>query len=233
MGETNILVCDDDKQIVDAIEIFLKQEGYIVHKAYNGSEMLTIVRSTSIQLVLLDIMMPELDGLSAIRILREEQNIPVIIISAKSENTDKIIGLNFGADDYLTKPFNSLELMARVRSQVRRYTQLGSLVKEDHILRVGGLELDKHMKEITLDGEMLTLTPKEFGILELFMKHPGRVYSIDTIYEHVWGEMPIYADNTVSVHIRHIREKVEINPKEPKYVKVVWGIGYKIEKHNV
>lgn len=226
-----ILVCDDDKAIVDAIEIFLIQEGYHVIKAYTGKEMLEIVRKQEVHLILLDIMMPELDGLNAIRILREENNIPVIFVSAKSEDTDKIIGLNFGADDYLTKPFNSLELMARVRAQLRRYTQLGSQVKKDHVLCVGGLELDNESKEVRVDGNLINLTPKEYGILELLMKYPGKVFSIDEIYEYVWEDIPMYADNTVSVHIRHIREKIEINPKDPKYIKVVWGIGYKIEKN--
>lgn len=230
MEVMTVLVCDDDKAIVNAIEIFLIQEGYKVYKAYNGREMLEIVEQETIHLILLDIMMPELDGLTAIRILRQDKNIPIILISAKSEDTDKIIGLNFGADDYITKPFNPLELVARVKSQLRRYVNLGSLKVEKHILSVGGLELDKQLKQVQVDGEPVAVTPKELGILELLMGHPGRVYSIDEIYEHVWCDVAYMADNTVSVHVRHIREKIEINPKDPKYLKVVWGIGYKIEK---
>lgn len=233
MEQLKVLVCDDDTAIVDAIEVFLKQEGYEVFKAYNGIEMLEAARKEQVHLVVLDIMMPKMDGLKATRLLRDEMNIPIILVSAKSEDTDKIIGLNFGADDYITKPFNPLELVARVKSQLRRYTSLGSLEKDDDLLRVGGLELDCHTKIITVDGKEVAFTPKEFGILELLMKQPGRVFSIDQIYEQVWNDVPYMADNTVSVHIRHIREKIEINPKEPKYLKVVWGIGYKIEKLDV
>lgn len=230
MENLTVLVCDDDKAIVEAIEIFLTQEGYRVLKAYDGIEMLAVVEKCEVHLVVLDIMMPKMDGLRAIRQLREKHNIPVIMVSAKSEKTDKITGLNFGADDYVTKPFEPLELVARVKSQLRRYTSLGSMVKEDHLLQSGGLVLNTVTKEVTVDDEIISLTPKEFGIIELLLKHPGRVYSIDEIYEYVWADVPYYADNTVSVHIRHIREKIEINPKEPKYVKVVWGVGYKIEK---
>lgn len=230
MEQLTVLVCDDDAAIVDAIEVFLKQEGYNVLKAYNGLEMLQLVEDNTVHLVVLDIMMPKMDGLKATMTLRQERNIPIILVSAKSEDTDKIIGLNFGADDYLTKPFNPLELVARVKSQLRRYTALGSMEKNDHILTVGGLELDRHLKTVSVEGKEVTFTPKEFGILELLMSHPGRVYAIDQIYEHVWNDVAYMADNTVSVHIRHIREKIEINPKEPKYLKVVWGVGYKIEK---
>ncbi len=230
METLNILVCDDDTAIVDAIEVFLLQEGYKVIKAYNGIEMLERLKENTIHLIVLDIMMPKLDGLKATRAVREDNNIPIILVSAKSEDTDKIIGLNFGADDYITKPFNPLELVARVKSQLRRYTKLGSLQTDEDVLRVGGLELDRELKLVRVDGEEITVTPKEYGILELLMKYPGRVYSIDEIYEYVWEDVPYMADNTVSVHIRHIREKIEINPKEPKYLKVVWGIGYKIEK---
>ncbi len=233
MTQMNVLVCDDDEAIVDAVEVFLQQEGYNVYKAYNGEEMLAVTDNEEIHLVILDIMMPKLNGLQAIRRLRESKNIPVILVSAKSEDTDKIIGLNFGADDYLTKPYNPLELMARVKSQLRRYTMLGSMVLEDHVLRVGGLELNRQTKEVTVEGENVMVTPKEYGILEMLMGHPGHVYSIDQIYEYVWEEVPYQADNTVSVHIRHIREKIEMNTKEPKYLKVVWGIGYKIEKLSV
>jgi len=231
MDILNILVCDDDKAIVDAIEIFLRNEGYQVLKAYDGQEMFDVVEKNDIHLVLLDVMMPRLNGLKATQLLREGNNIPVIIISAKSENTDKVIGLNFGADDYITKPFDPLELIARVKSQLRRYTKLGSRIKDESVLQVGGLELNRTSKEVFLEDEQISCTPKEFGIIELLMSHPGRVFSIDEIYEKVWGEIPFLADNTVSVHIRHIREKLEINPKDPKYVKVVWGVGYKIEKN--
>lgn len=230
MEQLTVMVCDDDIAIVDAIEVFLMQEGYGVIKAYNGEELLRKIDLQPVHLVLLDIMMPKLDGLQTTRRIREEKNIPIILVSAKSEDTDKIIGLNFGADDYITKPFNPLELVARVRSQLRRYTSLGSMAKEDHVLGVGGLLLNRQTKEVSVDGEAVTVTPKEYGILEMLMTHPGHVYSIDQIYEHVWNDIPYQADNTVSVHIRHIREKIEINPKEPKYLKVVWGIGYKIEK---
>lgn len=233
MEPFKVLVCDDDVAIVDAIEVFLTQEGYQVVKAYNGMEMLSLAKKEQPHLIVLDIMMPKMDGLKATRLLRDEMNIPIIMVSAKSEDTDKIIGLNFGADDYLTKPFNPLELVARVKSQLRRYTSLGSLEKEDWVLKVGGIVLDQKQKIFSVDGVSVTLTPKEFGILELLMKQPGRVYSIDQIYEHVWQDVPYMADNTVSVHIRHIREKIEINPKDPKYLKVVWGIGYKIEKCDV
>ncbi len=233
MTQMNVLVCDDDEAIVDAVEVFLQQEGYNVYKAYNGEEMLAVTDNEEIHLVILDIMMPKLNGLQAIRRLRESKNIPVILVSAKSEDTDKIIGLNFGADDYLTKPYNPLELMARVKSQLRRYTMLGSMLLEDHVLRVGGLELNRQTKEVTVEGENVMVTPKEYGILEMLMGHPGHVYSIDQIYEYVWEEVPYQADNTVSVHIRHIREKIEMNTKEPKYLKVVWGIGYKIEKLSI
>ena len=230
MEKLTVLVCDDDKAIVEAIEIFLSQEGYRVLKAYDGAQMLDVVAKNEIHLVVLDIMMPKLDGLRAITRLRESHNIPVIMVSAKSEKTDKITGLNFGADDYVTKPFEPLELVARVKSQLRRYTSLGSMVREDHLLENGGLVLNTITKEVSVDGVGISFTPKEFGILELLLRYPGRVYSIDEIYEHVWHDIPYYADNTVSVHIRHLREKIEINPKEPKYVKVVWGVGYKIEK---
>lgn len=225
-----VLVCDDDKAIVAAIEVFLTQEGYDVLKAYDGVAMLEILKTQEVHLVLLDIMMPKLDGLNATRKIRATMNIPVILVSAKSEDTDKIIGLNFGADDYITKPFNPLELVARVKSQLRRYTSLGGIKKEDHTLMTGGLCLNRQAKKVTVDGQEVPMTPKEFGILEMLMTHPGHVYAIDQIYEHVWNDVAYEADNTVSVHIRHIREKIEINPKEPKYLKVVWGIGYKIEK---
>ena len=231
MEKLNVLVCDDDKDIVDALEIFLKQEGYGVVKAYNGKEALNSLKENEIHLVLLDIMMPEMDGLSATLKIRQELNIPIIIISAKSEDTDKITGLNFGADDYVTKPFNSLELMARVKSQMRRYTSLGSMERENNVLKTGGLELHKDTKEILVDGKSVKLTATEYGIMLFLMSNMGSVFSSDQIYEHVWNDLACSVDNTVSVHIRRIREKIEINTKEPKYLKVVWGIGYKIEKY--
>lgn len=231
MEQLNVLVCDDDKAIVDALEIYLKQEGYGVIKAYNGRQALQAVMEGPIHLILLDIMMPELDGLSATIKIREEKNIPIIMISAKSEDTDKITGLNFGADDYVTKPFNPLELMARVKSQMRRYMTLGAMVQKSHVLRTGGLELDLNAKELQLDGVPVKLTATEYGILEFLMGNMGHVFSIEQIYEQVWKEPSYSVENTVAVHIRRIREKIEINPKDPKYLKVVWGIGYKIEKY--
>jgi len=227
----NVLVCDDDKAIADALEIYLKQENYGVVKAYSGVQALKALEEQKIHLILMDVMMPELDGLSAIIKIREEKNIPIIILSAKSEDTDKIVGLNFGADDYVTKPFNPLELMARVKSQIRRYTSLGSIAEKSSVIRTGGLELDMDAKEVRVDGEPVKLTATEYGILLFLMKNMGRVFSINQIYENVWNEPSFSAENTVSVHIRRIREKIEINPKEPKYLKVVWGIGYKIEKY--
>jgi len=231
MDKLNVLVCDDDKSIVDALEIYLKQENYGVVKAYNGIQALEALTEHKIHLMLLDVMMPELDGLSATIKIREEQNIPIIILSAKSEDTDKIAGLNFGADDYVTKPFNPLELMARVKSQMRRYTALGSMISGSNVLKTGSLELDEEAKELRVDGEVIRLTATEYGIMLFLMKNMGHVFSIDQIYEKVWNEPSYSAENTVAVHIRRIREKIELNPKEPKYLKVVWGIGYKIEKY--
>ncbi len=230
MEKFNILVCDDEKAIVDAIEIYLKQEGYNIIKAYNGLEALKAIEENEIHLILLDIMMPKMDGLNATIKIREKLNIPIIILSAKSEDTDKILGLNFGADDYITKPFNPLELVARVKSQMRRYTSLGSIAEKTSTIKIGGLELDKEAKEVRVEGEPVKLTATEYGILELLMENAGKVFSIDQIYEKVWNELSFAPENTVSVHIRRIREKIEINPKEPRYLKVVWGIGYKIEK---
>ena len=231
MEKFNILVCDDEKSIVDAIEIYLKQENYNIIKAYNGEEALQALEENEVHLILLDIMMPKLDGLNATIKIRERLNIPIIILSAKSEDTDKILGLNFGADDYITKPFNPLELLARVKSQMRRYTTLGSVAEKSNIIKIGGLELDKDAKEVRVEGEKVKLTATEYGILQLLMENAGKVFSIDQIYENVWKELSFAPENTVSVHIRRIREKIEINPKEPRYLKVVWGIGYKIEKN--
>ncbi|MGC4018738.1 MAG: response regulator transcription factor [Muricomes sp.] len=228
----NILVCDDDKEIVEAIEIYLTQEGYHVLKAYDGGEALKVLETEEVHLLVLDVMMPQLDGIRATLKIRETNSIPIIILSAKSEDADKILGLNVGADDYITKPFNPLELVARVKSQLRRYTQLGGNVNEksDRVYEVGGLTINDDLKEVTVDGEVVKLTPLEYNILLLLVKNQGRVFSINQIYESIWNEDAIGADNTVAVHIRHIREKIEINPKEPRYLKVVWGVGYKIEK---
>ena len=227
----NILVCDDDKEIVNAIEIYLKNEGYTVFKTYNGVESLHLLEQEDIHLIIMDIMMPVMDGIRATLKIREKKNIPIIMLSAKSEDSDKVIGLSMGADDYVTKPFNPLELLARVKSQLRRYTSLGSLVQKTGLLRSGGLMVDDERKEVSVDGETVKLTPVEYKIIRLLCESAGRVFSIDQIYEQVWNEPSYNPDNTVSVHIRRIREKIEINPKEPKYLKVVWGIGYKIEKY--
>lgn len=227
----NILVCDDDKEIVDAIEIYLQQEGYNILKAYDGEQALLVLREQEVHLLIIDVMMPKLDGIRATLKIREESSIPIIILSAKSEDADKILGLNIGADDYVTKPFNPLELVARVKSQLRRYTQLGNAAENSQtIYQVGGLVINDDLKEVTVDDEMVKLTPIEYNILLLLVKNQGKVFSINQIYENIWNEDAIGADNTVAVHIRHIREKIEINPKEPRYLKVVWGVGYKIEK---
>ncbi|WML54988.1 response regulator transcription factor [Neobacillus sp. PS3-12] len=226
----NILVCDDEKEIVDAIGIYLENEGYSIFKAANGIEAVEIIESQEIHLVIMDIMMPKMDGIKATMKIREEKNIPVIMLSAKSEDYDKILGLNIGADDYITKPFNPLELVARVKSQLRRYTTLGSLETKNHVYQTGGLVIDDESKTITVDGEDVHLTPVQYKILRLLTVNAGRVFSIEDIYEKVWNEAAFSPENTVSVHIRKIREKIEINPKEPKYLKVVWGIGYKVEK---
>lgn len=227
----NILICDDDKEIVEAIEIYLLQEGYQIYKAYDGEQAIEVLKKEDIHLLIIDIMMPKLDGIHATLKIREYSSIPIIILSAKSEDADKILGLNIGADDYVTKPFNPLELVARVKSHLRRYTSLGNLNTENNALFVvGGLCMNDDTKEVTVDGEAVKLTPIEYNILLLLVKNQGRVFSINQIYESIWNEDAIGADNTVAVHIRHIREKIEINPREPRYLKVVWGVGYKIEK---
>ena len=227
----NILVCDDDREIVDAIEIYLSQDGYKIYKAYDGEQAIQILDKEDIHLLIMDIMMPRLDGIRATLKIREYSSIPIIILSAKSEDTDKILGLNIGADDYICKPFNPLELVARVKSNLRRYTSLGSLTGENKaIYQVGGLILNDDTKQVTVDDEPVKMTPIEYNILLLLMKNQGRVFSINQIYESIWNEDAIGADNSVAVHIRHIREKIEINPKEPRYLKVVWGVGYKIDK---
>lgn len=226
-----ILVCDDDKEIVEAISIYLKQEGYDIVAAYNGKEALKQMKEQEIHLVILDIMMPELDGIHALLKLREESSIPVILLSAKSEDVDKILGLNVGADDYITKPFNPLELVARVKSQLRRYTQLGGMEQtNDNLLVNGSITMDREQKQVTVDGELVKLTPTEFKILQLLMENVGTVFSSAQIYERIWEEDAYATDNIVSVHIRRIREKIEIDPKNPDYVKVMWGVGYRMEK---
>ena len=227
----SILVCDDDKQIVEAIDIYLTGEGFEVIKAYDGAEALEHLKTHTVNLMILDVMMPGLDGIRTTLKVRETSSIPIIILSAKSEDADKILGLNIGADDYICKPFNPLELVARVKSNLRRYTSLGSLTGENKaIYQVGGLVLNDDTKQVTVDDEPVKMTPIEYNILLLLMKNQGRVFSINQIYESIWNEDAIGADNTVAVHIRHIREKIEINPKEPRYLKVVWGVGYKIDK---
>lgn len=227
----NILVCDDDKEIVDAIEIYLSQDGHKIFKAYNGEQAIEKLNQGDIQLLIMDIMMPRLDGIRATLKIREYSSIPIIILSAKSEDSDKILGLNIGADDYITKPFNPLELVARVKSNLRRYTSLGSINgNAKYIYQVGDLIVNDETKNVSVDGESVKLTPIEYSILLLLIKNQGRVFSINQIYENIWNEEAIGADNTVAVHIRHIREKIEINPKEPRYIKVVWGVGYKIDK---
>jgi DNA-binding response OmpR family regulator len=229
--KSNILVVDDDREIVDAIEIYLLQEDFNVYKAYDGEEAIKLLKANDIHLMLLDIMMPKLDGIHTALKIREYSSVPIIFLSAKSEDSDKILGLNIGADDYITKPFNPLELVARVKSNLRRYTTLGSIdTGNDNVFTVGGLVINDDTKDVTVEGNSVKLTPIEYNILLLLVKNQGRVFSIDQIYENIWEEEAIGADNTVAVHIRHIREKIEINPKEPRYLKVVWGVGYKIEK---
>lgn len=229
----NILVCDDDTNIVDAIGIYLEQEEHEIYKAYDGMEAIRILKTENIDLLIIDVMMPKLDGIHAILKIREFCTIPILVLSAKTEDADKILGLNVGADDYITKPFNPLELVARVKSSLRRYTKLGSIAAPKENLYVsGGLQMNDETKEVEVDGEPVKLTPIEYNILFLLLKNAGKVFSIDQIYENIWNEEAIGADNTVAVHIRHIREKIEINPKEPRYLKVVWGIGYKVEKYD-
>ena len=229
----NILVVDDDKEIVNAIEIYLTKEGYNVLKAYNGMEALKIVKENDIHLILLDIMMPKLDGISTANLIRKDKAIPIMMISAKSEDYDKIAGLNNGADDYITKPFNPLELIARVNSQIRRYTSLGSIADKiqegDNLYHSGDLLINDNTKQVEVEGKEVKLTPTEYNILKFLTKNKGKVYSIEQIYENVWEEECYGAENIIAVHIRHIREKIEINPREPKYLKVIWGVGYKIE----
>ena len=228
-----VLICDDDKDIVSALEIYLTSEGYRTVSAYNGEEAIAAVRTENIDLILMDVMMPRLDGIRATAKLREEGNIPIILLTAKSEDTDKVLGLNIGADDYITKPFNPIEVLARVKSQLRRYTTLGgkaAVETEDGTLRNGTIVMDDEAKAVTVDGEPVSLTPIEYNILRLLMKNLGRVYSTAQIYEQVWNDPALGSENTVAVHIRHLREKIEIDPANPRYLKVVWGLGYKMEK---
>ena len=235
MSDINILVCDDDREIAGAIEIYLRNEGYNVFKAFDGVQALDIARRQELHLIIMDVMMPKMDGVQATMKIREEKNIPIIMLSAKSEDYDKITGLNVGADDYVTKPFNPLELIARVKSQIRRYVNLGSIQggqqQAEGVYCSGGLTVDDRQKLVTVDGEQVTVTPIEYGILKFLTENAGRVFSIGQIYEAVWNEPAYSPENTVAVHIRRIREKIEIDPKNPRYLKVVWGIGYKIEKY--
>ncbi len=226
----SILICDDEKDIVSALKIYLESDGYNTFSAYTGKQALEILENNDIHLVLMDIMMPEMDGISAMVKLREKSNVPVILLTAKSEDTDKVLGLNVGADDYVTKPFNPVELLARVRSQIRRYMRLGGGESKMSSLSCGGIEMDDKAKTVTLDGAAVSLTPTEYEILKLFLQHPGEVMSPKEIYRRVWNDAPYGAESTVAVHIRHLREKIEINPAEPRYLKVVWGQGYKLEK---
>lgn len=227
-----ILVCDDDEAIVEAISIYLSQEGYQILKAYDGRQAIDILQKEEVQLLLIDVMMPQMDGIHAVMKIRSFSGIPILFLSAKSEDVDKILGLNVGADDYITKPFNPVELIARVRSALRRYTAYGSMKQEEERqYQVGGLCIDDDAKQVRVDGEPVKLTPIEYQILLLLVKSPGRVFSSEQIYETIWNEDAYGAENTVAVHVRHIREKIEINPKEPRYLKVVWGVGYKIEKY--
>ena len=225
----NILICDDDQDIINALKIFLSDSSYNLFEANNGKQALEIISNNEIHLVLMDIMMPEMDGISAMVRIRENSNVPVILITAKSEAGDKILGLNVGADDYITKPFNPIEVAARVRSQIRRYTQLGAAVIKQKTIGVGGIELDDNAKAVTRDGVPVSLTPTEYEILKLLMQNLGRVYSPKEIYREIWRENPMTAENTIAVHIRHLREKLEINPAEPRYLKAVWGHGYMME----
>ena len=225
-----ILICDDDRDIVSALDIYLTSEGYQTLKAYNGREAIRAAETHEIHLILMDIMMPELDGIRATAKLREGSNVPIILLTAKSEDTDKILGLNIGADDYITKPFNPLEVIARVKSQLRRYTALGGAEKGPGLITAGPIAMDDGAKVVTVDGEPINLTPIEYNILKLLLSHPGQVFSSAQIYEQVWNDPAYGSENTVAVHIRHLREKIEINPAEPRYLKVVWGLGYKIEK---
>ena len=226
----NILICDDEKDIVNALKIYLRDPNYQLFEAYDGTQALQISRENNLHLILMDVMMPNMDGMEAMERIREHSNVPIIMLTAKSEDNDKILGLTAGADDYITKPFNPIEVTARVKSQLRRYMQLGSGVEQQGIYRCGALELDDGQKQVRVDGEEVALTPTEYEILKLLMQHPGIVFSPKELYQRIWNDLPYGSENTVAVHIRHLREKVEIDPAEPRYLKVVWGQGYKIEK---
>lgn len=226
----NILICDDERDIVNALKIYLNDANYTLYEAYNGREALKVAAEQELHLVLMDIMMPEMDGIEAMVKIRETSNVPVILLTAKSEDADKVLGLTVGADDYITKPFNPIEVSARVKSQLRRYMQLGAGNQHAEVLKCGAIELDDKEKRVLLDGEEVALTPTEYDILKLLMQHPGQVFSPRTIYQKIWNDLPYGSENTVAVHIRHLREKLEINPAEPRYLKVVWGQGYKMEK---
>ncbi len=225
----NVLICDDEKDIVNALTIYLSNEGYKIFTAYDGAQLLEVLESNEVHLVLLDIMMPVMDGMTALKKLREKHNIPVIFLTAKSQDTDKVMGLDLGADDYVVKPFNPVEVLARVRSQLRRYMRFGSGEIAHNLIRLGGIEIDDDAKRVSVDGEQVTLTPREYDILYLLITNPGKVFSPKQIYRSVWGEEPYGAENAVAVHVRHIREKIEIDPAEPRYLRVIWGKGYKIE----
>lgn len=226
----NILICDDDKDIVRALRIYLSTGDYQIFEAYTGREALEVMKREEIQLVLMDIMMPEMDGLSVTETMRQESNVPIILLTAKSESSDKILGLEVGADDYITKPFEPMEVLARVRSQLRRYTMLGGTTRSKMVLTIGGIRLDDETKTVTLDGDPVSLTPIEYDILHVLMRNPGKVYSSKELYTEVWKEAPLGSENVVAVHIRHLREKLEITPSEPRYLKVVWGRGYRLEE---
>jgi len=226
---TNILICDDDRDIVAALKIYLSGQGYNLIEAYTGAQALKVVSSMDVHLILMDVMMPELDGITATARVREKSNVPIILLTAKSESGDKVLGLNIGADDYITKPFDPVEVIARVKSQLRRYTMLGGREERPDTLVIGSIELNDSAKTVAVDGEFVNLTPIEYNILKMLMENPGRVYSSAEIYEQAWNDTAIGNESAVAVHIRHIREKIEINPSEPRYIKVVWGRGYKIE----
>lgn len=228
----NVLICDDERDIVSALKIYLESDGYNTFTAYTGREAIKCIEENEVHLVLMDIMMPEMDGISAMVKIREKSNVPVILLTAKGEDADKVLGLNVGADDYITKPFSPVEVLARVKSQVRRYMSLGGGEKKQALLSCGGIEMDDKAKAVTLDGDAVSLTPTEYDILKLFLQHPGEVISPKDIYRKVWNDAPYGAESTVAVHIRHLREKIEANPAEPRYLKVVWGQGYKLEKGN-
>ena len=229
----NVLIVDDEQDIIDALRIYLSSQDYGLFEAHTGREALKVLEQEEIDLVLMDIMMPVMDGISAVSKIRQTSNVPIILLSAKSEDSDKVLGLDIGADDYITKPFNPAEVIARVRSAIRRYTKLGSHLKQTGEIEIGGIVLNDQEKKVTVDGSEVSLTPVEYGILHLLMNHPGKVFSSAEIYRKVWHDVPMGAEGTVAVHIRHLREKIEINPSDPRYIKVVWGQGYRMEAYHV